>query len=423
VSGRRAIVIGMARSGQAAARLLAGGGDEVLPHDDRSGPRLESAAGADLVVKSPGVAPEHPLVVDARARGVEVIGELELAFRALGGRTRLLAVTGTNGKTTTALLLGHLLGVPVAGNVGTPLTTLAETEPPPPVAVVEASSFQLEDTVTFAPAIAVQLNLSADHLDRHGTMEAYRDAKLRIVGRAGQVIVNAADPAFEGVAGRRFDARDPAPTHEGLYAEVRDGVLTVDGREVLPWSAARLRGEHNRENALAAAAAAVSFGMPPSEVGERLATFDPPPHRLEPVGEVGGVRFVNDSKATNPEAALFGVRAFPEGGLHVIWGGSEKGSDYAPLVHAATEAGTVVRAYLTGPAGAALAASCTGAGLPHERFDRLADAVHAAAAAAKAGDTVLLSPACASFDEFRDFEHRGDAFRVMVAEMVGDRGR
>ena len=432
-------MVGLARSGQAAARLLAAQGERVRAVDSghpEGAAGLEGAGvevlldtdgvaqleGTRTVVKSPGVPREAPVIAAALEREIEVMGELELAWRALPNR--FVAVTGTNGKTTTVELLGHLCRsagepVAVAGNVGTALSELAGETDPETTIVCECSSFQLEDTSAFAPECAVFLNLAPDHLDRHADLEAYLAAKLRIFANQGNddiAVYNADDPLaaaadLGGCARRIAFCRGAAPDCEVAVAE---GTIFYDGEPLLPVAELGLFGEHNVANAMAAAAAALAMGIDREAVREGLRSFAGVPHRLEPVAEIGGVRFVNDSKATNVASATVGIRAF-EGGVHAILGGSEKGEPFAPLVDPLVE--RAAACYLIGATGERMArelAPVLEAGVELHRCADLEDAVRRAAAASSAGDVVLLSPACASFDAFESFERRGDRFRELV---------
>jgi UDP-N-acetylmuramoylalanine--D-glutamate ligase len=441
------LVVGLARSGQAAARLLAGRGEDVIGVDSNhpdGAAGLEGAGvevvldtdglaqldGTRTVVKSPGVPREAPVIAAALERGIEVIGELELAWRTIPNR--FVAVTGTNGKTTVAELLGHLYRtagepVEVAGNVGTPLASLTGEVDPAATVVCEASSFQLEDSVAFAPECAVFLNLAPDHLDRHRDLESYLAAKLRIFANQGNddvAVYNADDPVLAGTdlggcARRVSFCVGAAPDCEVSLAE---GTVFYDGEPLLAVSELGLFGEHNVANAMAAAAAALAMGIDRDAVREGLRSFAGVPHRLEPVAELGGVRFVNDSKASNVSSATVGLRAFvdAEGAaaaptVHAILGGSDKGEDFAPLLEPVREA--CVAVYLIGATAGRLAemlAPAVESGLELHRCDDLEDAVRLAAAAARPGDVVLLSPACASFDAFENFERRGERFREIV---------
>jgi UDP-N-acetylmuramoylalanine--D-glutamate ligase len=381
--------------------------------------------GAKTVVKSPGVPREAPVIATALERGIEVVGELELAWRAVPNR--FVAVTGTNGKTTTVELLGHLYRtagepVSVAGNVGTPLSSLVGELDPGATVICEASSFQLEDSVAFAPECAVFLNLAPDHLDRHADLDAYLAAKLRIFANQGNddlAVFNADDPALAGTdlggcARRVAFCHGAGPDCEVSFSE---GTIFYDGEPLLAASELGLFGEHNVANAMAAAAAALSMGLDRDAVREGLRSFAGVPHRLEQVAEIGGVRFVNDSKATNVASALVGLNAF-EGGVHAILGGSEKGEEFAPLADPIRE--RCAACYLVGASADRLAAELAPvveAGVELHRCADLEDAVRRAAAAARPGEVVLLSPACASFDAFANFEERGERFREIVESL------
>ncbi len=375
------VVLGLARSGKAAVAALARRRVDVFAADRELGNDSELGLldGVDVLVKSPGVPREAPLVAEAERRGVPVWSEVELGYRLL--RPRLVGVTGTNGKTTTCELLGAMLRVPVAGNVGRALTELDGQIEPGARVVCELSSFQLEDVHELACEVAVLLNLEPDHLDRHGSFEAYRDAKLRIFERAGTKIV----PRGLGLDGIEFSVDDELPA-EPL-----------------------IRGAHNRENAAAATAAARAAGIPDEQIAEALRTFPGVPHRLEPVRELNGVSYVNDSKATNVAAALRALAAYEDEPVHLILGGSRKGEDFAPL--AAAIGPNVKSVHLIGETADELAAAIPQA----QRNGDLASAL--AAIDPEPGDVVLLSPACASYDQFRDFEERGEEFRRLVQNL------
>jgi UDP-N-acetylmuramoylalanine--D-glutamate ligase len=405
---RRALVIGLARSGEAAALALARRGVHVVAADRdpaRSSGRLAEAgvevhAGSEedrllddveLVVKSPGVPGEASLPTAARARGIPIWSEVELGYRLLS-KHRFVGVTGTNGKTTTSELLGAMfraaqVPVAVAGNVGRPLTSFDGALPPDAWIVCELSSFQLEDVHELSCAVALLLNLAPDHLDRHGTFDAYRDAKLRIFERADTKIV----PRGSGLDGIEFAAEDPLPAEP-----------------LIP-------GAHNRENAAAATAAARAAGLDDDAIAEALRTFPGVEHRLELVADLRGVRYVNDSKATNVSAAKRGIAAYADEPLHVILGGSLKGESFDEL--ATSLPPTVLTIDLIGEATDELAAALDRAGRPYRRSSDLATALARASADAAPGSVVLLSPACASFDQFRDFEDRGETFRRLVARL------
>jgi UDP-N-acetylmuramoylalanine--D-glutamate ligase len=401
-----ALVLGLARSGQAAALALARHGSRVVAADHSPavdagrlrelgvevhlGSEEESLLdGVEVVVKSPGVPAESPLALAARARALPIWSEVELGYRLLRDNP-LIGVTGTNGKTTTTELLGAILRedgrtVEVAGNVGRPLTDAALDAKPGTWIVCELSSYQLEDVHMLACDVAVLLNLEPDHLDRHGSFEAYRSAKLRIFERARARVV----PRGLGLGGIEFSA-------DQLPAE-----------PLIP-------GAHNRENAAAATAAARAVGVGEDAIATALRTFPGVPHRLELVRELRGVRWINDSKATNTAAARRGVAAY-DAPLRLILGGSLKGEDFRPFAQELPP--TVRSVYLIGAATNELAAALDDADRSYARAGDLASAVAGAAADAEPGDIVLLSPACASFDQFANFEHRGEVFRQLVQEL------
>ncbi|MCP9491098.1 MAG: UDP-N-acetylmuramoyl-L-alanine--D-glutamate ligase [Solirubrobacteraceae bacterium MAG38_C4-C5] len=413
------LVVGLKRSGLAAARTLAARGEEVIAvdaglpdiegldgvevHTASEGLELLDRAGA--VVKSPGVPAQAAVIAAARERGVAVLGELELGWRLLD--REFIAVTGTNGKTTTVELLGHLhrrAGVPVAvaGNVGTAVTGL-EVEPGG-VVVCETSSFQLEDTVAFAPEAAILLNVEADHLDRHGTLAQYTTAKLEAFVRQGPGDVAVLPEGFPDPAGRALRVR----FGPGGELDDRDGALWWRGERLIAHAQLALRGAHNAQNAAAAAAACLARDMDPEAVRAGLATFAGVAHRLEEIARRDGVLYVNDSKATNVASTLVALASF-DAPVHLILGGQGKGQDFAPL--RAPVARRCADAYLIGEdAGRIGEAIATG-----RPSGDLEGAVAAARAAAAPGEVVLLSPACASFDQFADFEARGEAFRALVS--------
>ena len=400
---------------------LEGVGVEVLLDTDG----LAQLEGTRTVVKSPGVPREAPVIAAALDRGIPVVGELELGWRALPNR--FVAVTGTNGKTTTVELIGHLFRaagepVAVAGNVGTALCGLVGEVPAEETVVCECSSFQLEDTIDFAPECAVFLNLAPDHLDRHRDLESYLAAKLRIFANQGNddlAVYNADDPFAAGAdlggcARRVAFCRGAAPDCE---VAVAGETIFYDGEPLLPVAELGLFGEHNVANAMAAAAAALAIGIDREAVREGLRSFAGVPHRLEQVAEIGGVRFVNDSKATNVASATVGIRAF-EGGVHAILGGSEKEEPFAPLIEPLRERARAC--YLVGATAERMArelAPVLEVGVELHRCADLEDAVRRAAAAASTGEAVLLSPACASFDAFENFEARGERFREIVGSL------
>jgi UDP-N-acetylmuramoylalanine--D-glutamate ligase len=409
----RALVLGLARSGRAATRALGDRGVDVVAYDadpeiDVSGIGAEVALdawsptlleGVDLVVKSPGVPAEVPIVLAARAGGIEVISEIELGARLLANP--MIGVTGTNGKTTTTALLGAILetgglAVEVAGNIGRPLTSLPGSIDDRAWIVCELSSFQLEDVSTLRPRVAVLTNLEPDHLDRHGSFDAYATTKLRAFERQRADDVAVLPRGFRDVPGEarrvEFAADDPLPAEP------------------------RIRGVHNRANAAAAAAAARAIGVADEAIAAALVAFPGVEHRIEEVATIDGVLYVNDSKATNAAAALRALAAFAGRRKHVILGGRGKAEPYDTLA-AAFEHGD--RAYLIGEAADDLADALEAAGVPFERSGTLERGLAEAASAASTGDVVLLSPACASFDQFTSFEHRGEEFGRLVQKLPG----
>jgi UDP-N-acetylmuramoylalanine--D-glutamate ligase len=389
---KRAVVLGMARSGQAAAALLERHGVEVVRLDRTLGndEDVSLLEGADVLVKSPGVPRSNALVQAAR---IPIWSEVELAGRLLPNP--ILGVTGTNGKTTTVEWLGAMFRaagreVAVAGNVGRAIS--AVEAPADAWIVCELSSFQLEDVHELRPRVAVLINLEPDHLDRHGTFEAYRDAKLRIFENQTADDTAVVPRGFQRVGRARraeFAAADELPAEPGLP------------------------GAHNRENAAAATGAARAAGVPDDAIAEALRVFPGVAHRLELVAELNGVRFVNDSKATNTAAARRALAAYEEP-LHVILGGSRKGESFDELARELHG-----RAYVIGETADELAEALERAGVPYVRCGELATAVAAATEAARPGEVVVLSPGCASYDQFRDFEHRGEEFRRLVQNLSG----
>jgi UDP-N-acetylmuramoylalanine--D-glutamate ligase len=449
VHGRRVAVAGAARSGVAAAEFLASRGAQVtlsdlkaeLPAGDRlerlgirlelGGHRLETFTRADLVVVSPGVPPELPVLEAARQQGIPVLGEVELASRFLPGR--VIAITGTKGKSTTTALTGRMLGaagfdVTVGGNIGSPLSAQIEGSTPGTVHVVETSSFQLELIELFHPWIAVMLNFSPDHLDRHPTVEAYAAAKARIFENqdAGDwAVINADDPAVlrmarAGRAAVRLFGR-PAAVSRGTTVE--DGwVVNRDERgteRLLPLSVVHLLGAHLVDDVLAAATVGVLAGVPTAAMTAAVDGFRGLEHAMELVADVGGVRFVNDSKATNIDAALHAIESF-DAGLVTILGGKFKGGDLGLLREplAARARGVVA----IGEAADLVVETLAGT-VPVKKAASMAAAVDLAFELAQPAGVVLLAPACASFDMFRDYAERGQRFKEEVARIVRASGQ
>jgi UDP-N-acetylmuramoylalanine--D-glutamate ligase len=404
------LVVGLARSGLAALAALRARGEQARGVDRSHGDDTPAAlGGVRAVVKSPGVPREAPVVAAARERGIPVLGEVELAWRLLPNE--VVAVTGTNGKTTTVELIGAIhreagLPVAVAGNVGTALSSLVGTLAPEATIACEVSSFQLEDALEFAPEGAVLLNLAPDHLDRHGSYEDYVAAKLRVFARQGNDDVAVA-PLGLGVEDLGGCARRVCfGSGPGAELAERAGQLWWDEQPLVAVEEIRLRGAHNRANAMAAAAVCLARGVEPDAVRAALRGFAGVEHRLEEVGSVDGVLYVNDSKATNVDSTLVALASFAAP-VHLILGGQGKGQDFTPLREPVRARCAGV--YLVGEDAEALAAVVGG-----ERCGTLARAVAAARAAARPGEVVLLSPACASFDQFEDFEARGRAFKDLV---------
>jgi UDP-N-acetylmuramoylalanine--D-glutamate ligase len=392
---KRALVLGLARSGRAAKAALEAGGTEVVAADRTLGNDEDPVLldEVDVLVKSPGVPGEAPLVAAARERGIPVWSEIELASRLLPNP--ILGVTGTNGKTTTTELLGAMLAARTAGNVGTALSELVGDVPADDWIVCELSSFQLEDVDRFRPRIAVLLNLEPDHLDRHGSFEAYRAAKLRVF--ENQVVEDVA------IVPRGFG---PVPGAARRVEFAADDELPAE--PLIP-------GVHNRENAAAATAAARAAGRDDASIAEALRTFPGVEHRLELVAEFDGVRYVNDSKATNAAATRRALTAY-DAPTHLILGGRPKGETWDELAREIAAA-DVVTAYLIGEAAEPLSVDLGYEHVPYLISATLERAVAEAASAARPGDVVLLSPACASYDQFLDYEHRGEEFRRLVQNL------
>ena len=436
-------VIGLGRSGLAAGRWLAAQGLAVYASDQADSPSIQAAANllraagaavdvgrhdlgrigsAAAVVVSPGVPPEAAPLAAAREAGIEIVAELDLGVRSLGG-SQLLVVTGTNGKTTTTAMAQHLLvaaGVDavVAGNIGRPLTDLAADPSPPKWIALEVSSFQLHDSPHLVPAVGVLTNLAPDHLDRYPDVAAYYEDKRLLFRNSTDDsvwVLNGDDRAVLDLARGARGARrhwSLERQSDGWY-DRQAGWLMLRGTPLLARDELKLLGDHNVGNALAAALAAESVGVPPAELARALATFEPPEHRLEPVATRRRILWINDSKATNVSAACVALRAMSQPYV-LILGGRPKGESFAPLAeylgarcHAVVgygEAADQIASEL-GPAGAVEVVS---------KFDA---AVERAGAAAREGDAVLLSPACASFDQFANYEERGRRFRHLVEAM------
>ncbi len=449
IAGRKVLVIGAARSGIASARFLAQRGATVALNDQKSLAEWSAEAIAlksegvghvageppswlldqiDLVVVSPGVPTKSIPIRYADRRGAEVIGEIELASRFLRGR--IVAITGTNGKTTTTTLVGKMLedaglNVQVGGNIGKALISMIESSSDDGWNVVEVSSFQLETIVDFHPTVAAVLNVTPNHMDRYETLMDYAAAKHNIFRnqKAGDVaILNADDEIVSSWAGGlRAHVTQFSVEHqleEGLFLRGRDlASRTKEGERVLATrDEMQLRGTHNVENVLAAMAAGLACGAPPESLRQTVRRFQPVEHRLEEVAEINGVRFFNDSKATSVDATLKALEAFANdvGKIVLILGGRGKQAPYAPLVPLIRE--RVRRLILIGEDGPVIEKELDGAAL-FEGAGDMRDAVARAFAAAMQGDVVLLAPACASFDMFESFEHRGRVFKEEVQSL------
>ena len=445
LKNKRVLVVGAGKSGISAAHFLLQQGAKVTVSDSRSAAALAGEIPAlmeagimvetgghglltfrrqDFIVISPGVPTLTPEVVRVRALGMPVVGELELASRFLKGQ--VIAITGSNGKTTTTTLVGEILkaaGMPtlVGGNIGTPVIELVVESTPETWNVLEVSSFQLETIETFRPQIAVVLNITPDHLDRHKTFENYAAAKARITERQDLesfLVLNAEDKATQMVAAKTkaqifwFSLR--RPIKQGAFVHGKNVVFLpkegAKGVPVMPVSEITLKGSHNVENVLAAVTVARLAGVPVEVIREVVKSFKAVEHRLELVRERNGVVYYNDSKATNVDAAMKAVASFPKG-IHLILGGKDKDSDYGVMAPLLRERVKVV--YTIGSAAEKIGGALVGV-VKMVEAETLGHAVATAAAAAVKGDVVLLAPACASFDQFESYEHRGRAFRELV---------
>ena len=453
LKGKKVLVVGLGKSGLAAALFLRHRGAQVTVSDVRSAEALAKDIPAlleegimveagghglltfrrqDLIVVSPGVPLTTPELVQVRSFGLPVIGELELAARFIRGK--MLAVTGSNGKTTTTTLLGEILkeaGLPtlVGGNIGVPVVSLVDESTDDTWSVLEVSSFQLESTEQFHPSIAVILNITPDHLDRHGSFENYIQAKERIfaVQDANDCLVLNADNTAAAQAASRaasrvfwFSVEHPVP--QGAWLE--QGYVVYRSQEnaaiepIMPLGGIPLKGTHNVENVLAAVAAARQAGAPAQAIRRAIENFRAVEHRLEYFATINGVEYYNDSKATNVDATAKAVAAFSSG-IHLILGGKDKGSDYTTLSQLLRE--RVRAVYTIGSAAAKIESHLRGV-ITLQSCETLENAVSAAASAARPGDVVLLAPACSSFDQFDSYEHRGRIFKELVSERAGFTG-
>ena len=445
LNNKRVLVVGLGKSGVASALFLKAHGARVTVSDTKSGDELRNEIpvlldhgitvetgghgertfrGQDLIVVSPGVPVDAPLLVQARALGEVVIGEIELAAQFWPGP--IVAITGSNGKTTTTTLTGEILaagGLPtlVGGNIGTPAISLAERAKPETVTVLEISSFQLETIQTFRPKIAVVLNVTPDHLDRHRTFEVYVDAKARIFEnqQSGDfAVLNEDDPTCVSLAARTrakvFWFSRQQEVKRGAW--VREGnILFRDAaqqHEVMPVSEIPLKGAHNLENVLAAVCAGALMGCAPEKIRQAVRDFKAVEHRLEFVATIRGVDYYNDSKATNVDATIKALESFPAN-IHLILGGKDKGSDYTVLNELLRQ--RVKRVYTIGAAAAKIESQIKNVEVVHA--ETLENALRKANAVAQPGDVVLLAPACASFDQFKSYEHRGKVFKEIVGAL------
>ncbi|MGA8923973.1 MAG: UDP-N-acetylmuramoyl-L-alanine--D-glutamate ligase [Candidatus Dormiibacterota bacterium] len=456
LEGKRVLVVGLARTGIATALFCAARGARVTATEERAETNIAEAAAKlraagvtlevgghreatflaqDLIVPSPGVPATMPLLEAARAAHIPVWSEIELAWRFLRGK--LVAITGSNGKTTTTSLTGHIFesaGIPtiVAGNIGTPLISRVTETSDATVSVVEVSSFQLELIEKFRPDIGLLLNITPDHLDRHPSMEAYGRAKARLFENqveSDAAILNADDAGaaqFAPARPRVFWFSRTKRVASGIFLRDEDLIFRRDGAEsvLLRRADIGLRGNHNVENVMAAAGAAFLAGIAPQAIAAAVRSFAAVEHRLEFVAEINGVEYFNDSKATNVDATLKALDAFP-GNLLVILGGKDKGGDFTLLRDPLHKHAKV--ALLIGAAAEKIESQISGA-VPLESVGTIEHAVRRAAELAKPGDTVLLAPACASFDQFHNYEHRGRTFKQRVRLLqeefaAGDRAR
>ena len=442
---KRVLVVGLARTGVATALFCAARGAHVTATDTRAenelgetiaelrkagvalelgGHREEIVMDSDLIIPSPGVPANAPLLQFTRAKGVTIWSEIELAARFLKGR--LVGITGSNGKTTTTSLIEHTLknagfSTILAGNIGTPLISCVEKTSENTITVAELSSFQLELIETFRPNISVFLNLTPDHLDRHHTLESYGAAKARIFENqteADSAVLNADDPGTTPYAPAKpqvFWFSRKQRVAQGAFVKESEILFRREGAEetILKLTDIPLAGAHNVENVLAAAAATRLAGAEPAAIAKGVRSFAGVEHRLEFVAEIGGVRYYNDSKATNVDATLKALDSFP-GRILIILGGKDKGSDYTLLRAPLRE--KAILALLIGAAADKIEKQIAGS-VAIEQAGTLERAVETAAHAARAGDVVLLAPACASFDQFQNYEHRGQVFKELVHQL------
>ena len=446
---KRVLVVGLGKSGVASALFLKERGARVTVSDTKSPDQLRDEIpvlldhgitvetgghgertfrGQDLIVVSPGVPVDAAPLVQARAAGEPVIGEIELAAQNLPGE--IVAITGSNGKTTTTTLAGEILAaggfpVSVGGNIGTPAISLVERATRQTIVVLEVSSFQLETIQTFRPKVAVVLNVTPDHLDRHRTFQTYVDAKTRIFENqqaSDFAVLNEDDPTCRTLRDRTraqvFWFSRKKEVQKG--ACVRDGrIFFLNGksqREVMLVSEIPLKGAHNVENVLAGVCAGALMGCEPAKIRQAIQNFKAVEHRLEYVATIKGVEYFNDSKATNVDATIKALESFPKN-IHLILGGKDKGSDYTVLNDLLRE--RVKRVYTIGAAAEKIESHIKGAAdVVHA--ETLENAIRRASAVAEPGDVVLLAPACASFDQFQSYNHRGRVFKEVVRALLGE---
>lgn len=435
------VVVGMARSGLAAARLLRSRGEDVFVSDagspkataelDALGIPWESGKhttdrflAADEIVVSPGVPSDIAPLAAARRKGIPAVSELEVAWRYLKGD--VVAITGSNGKTTTTTLVGEIFkaagrAVQVGGNIGTAMCGLVDTSTADTINVIEVSSFQLDGIRNFRPHTAALLNITPDHLDRYDSFAGYRASKFRIFENqieSDAAVLNRDDsqvyPPPVAIRARQGFFSRKERTANGAFRA--DGVLHLNGQAVMDASDVHLRGEHNIENVLASMAIIAGYGVPTATLAKAIREFRGVEHRIEYVASVHGIEFFNDSKATNVDSAIKAVESF-ERGLIVILGGKDKGAPYEPLIEVMR--GKVKHVLLLGEASGKIA-EAIGDSFPFSRVGSMADAVKRAGDVGTPGDVVLLSPACASFDMFENYEHRGREFKKAVQELIGN---
>jgi UDP-N-acetylmuramoylalanine--D-glutamate ligase len=453
LNNKRVLVVGLGKSGVASALFLKGRGARVTVSDSKPEAELRdeilllleqgitvetgghgerSFRGQDLIVVSPGVPVDAPQLVQARNLGEPVIGEIELAARFLAGQ--IVAITGANGKTTTTSLVGEIIAAGnfstlVGGNIGTPAISFVDKAGPATWIVLEVSSFQLETIVEFRPRIAVILNITPDHLDRHKTFANYVNAKARIFENQGAddfAVLNADDATTAGLADRsraqlfwfsRKKEIDKGAFVRGANVYFRDRRSERSEREIMPLAEVPLKGAHNLENVLAAVAVGMIVGCGPEQIRQAVRNFKAVEHRLEFVARIAAVDYYNDSKATNVDATIKALESFPSN-IHLILGGKDKGSDYTVLNDLLRQ--RVKRVYTVGAAAAKIESQIQGT-TEVEHAETLENAVRRACESAVAGDVVVLAPACASFDQFQSYEHRGRVFKEIVHSLAMSR--